>query len=126
MKKTLVILMMTAAICSFTLLTTFSEEKPIPIPPSKQRTNGDVKKGYDYLIAGDYVKGGIPLNVFMFGTMGQKTYLQRDGLNKNIGFAYTAVKASTTNGHWPTIPGRWFYGLHATCDDGCSSKWPHR
>ena len=94
MKKTLVILMMTAAICSFTLLTTFSEEKPIPIPPSKQRTNGDVKKGYDYLIAGDYVKGGIPLNVFMFGTMGQKTYLQRDGLNKNIGFAYTAVKAS--------------------------------
>ena len=93
MKKTLVILIMTTAIYSFTFLTKFSEEKPVPIPPSKQRTNGDVKKGYEYLVTGDYVKGGIPLNVFMFGTMGQKTYLQRDGLNKNIGFAYTAVKA---------------------------------
>ena len=94
MKKTLVLLIMSAAICSFTFLTKFTEEKPVPIPPSKQRTNGDVKKGYDYLVTGDYVKGGIPLNIFMFGTMGQKNYLQRDGLNKNIGFAYTAVKAN--------------------------------
>ena len=62
MKKTLVILMMTAAICSFTLLTTFSEEKPIPIPPSKQRTHGDVKKGYDYLVAGDYVDRRLETN----------------------------------------------------------------
>jgi len=94
MKKTLVLLILTTAICSFTFLAKFSEEKPVPIPPSKQRTNGDVKKGYDYLVTGDYVKGGIPLNVFMFGTMGQKAYLQRDGLNKNIGYAYTAVKAN--------------------------------
>jgi len=94
MKKALVLLILTSAICSFTFLAKFSEEKPVPISPSKQRTNGDVKKGYDYLVTGDYVKGGIPLSFFMFGTMGQKTYLQRDGLNKNIGFAYTAVKAN--------------------------------
>ena len=102
MKKTLVLLTLTAVICSFTFLSKFSEEKPVPIPPSKQRTNGDVKKGYDYLVTGDYVKGGIPLNVFMFGMMGQKTYLQRDGLNKNIGFAYTASKA--TNGEVLVAP----------------------
>ena len=94
MKKTLVLLITSAAIYSFTFISKLTEEKPVPIPPSKQRTNGDVKKGYDYLVTGDYVKGGIPLNVFKFGTMGQKAYLQREGLNKNIGFAFTAVKAN--------------------------------
>ena len=92
MKKTLVLLIMSAAIYSFTFISKLTEEKPVPIPPSKQRTNGDVKKGYDYLVTGGYVKGGIPLNIFMFGTMGQKNYLQRDGLNKNIGFASPPLK----------------------------------
>jgi mono/diheme cytochrome c family protein len=94
MKKTLVLLILTAAISSFTLLTRFYEDKPVPIPPSKQRTGGDSKKGYEYLVTGDYVKGGVPLNIFLLGTFGQKTYLQREGLNKNIGYAYTAVKAN--------------------------------
>jgi mono/diheme cytochrome c family protein len=93
MKKTTVILILFAAISSFTFITKFSEDKPVPIPPSKQRTNGDAKEGYSYLVTGDYVKGGLPLNIFLLGTFGQKTYLQRDGLNKNIGFAYTAIKS---------------------------------
>jgi hypothetical protein len=94
MKKTLVILVMTAVISSFAFITKLSEDKPIPIPPSQQRTNGNPKKGYDYLITGDYVKGGVPLNIFLLGTFGQKTYLQREGLNKNIGYAYTAITAN--------------------------------
>src|SRR6187455_3328111 len=93
MKKTFVMLILAAVITSFTLVTKFSEDKPVPIPPSKQRTNGNAQKGYSYLVTGDYVKGGVPLNVFLLGTFGQKTYLQREGFNKNIGYAFTAVKA---------------------------------
>jgi mono/diheme cytochrome c family protein len=94
MKKIIVLLTLTAVISSFALLTKGINDQPVSIPASKQRTNGDAKKGYDYLITGDYVKGGIPLNVFRFGTMGQKTYLQRDGLNKDINYAYTAITAN--------------------------------
>jgi hypothetical protein len=94
MKKTIVTLILSAAICSFTLITKFSEDKPVPIPLSKQRTNGDAKKGYNYLVTGDYVRGGVPLNIFLMGTFGQKTYMQREGLNKNINYAYTAIKAN--------------------------------
>jgi mono/diheme cytochrome c family protein len=93
MKKTIVLLILTAAISSFTLLTKYYDDTPVPIPPSKQRTFGDAKKGYEYLITGDYVKGGVPINIFLLGTMGQKTYLQRDGLNKNIGYGFTAITA---------------------------------
>jgi mono/diheme cytochrome c family protein len=102
MKKTTVILILFAAISSFTFISRFSEDKPVPIPPSKQRTQGNANKGYDYLVTGDYVKGGVPLNIFLLGTFGQKTYLQRDGLNKNVGYAYTAVKAN--NGEMLVAP----------------------
>jgi hypothetical protein len=102
MKKATVILILFAVISSFTFLTKLSEDKPVLIPPSKQRTSGNVNKGYDYLVTGDYVKGGVPLNIFLMGTLGQKTYLQREGLNKNIGYAYTAVKAS--NGEMLVAP----------------------
>jgi mono/diheme cytochrome c family protein len=71
------------------------EHDPVPIPPSTQRTGGDAQRGYDYLTTGDYVKGGIPYNIFMLG-MGkdQKKYLQRKGNNENITYEYTAVKAN--------------------------------
>jgi hypothetical protein len=94
MKKTTVLLILTAAISSFTLVSKLTGDEPVPIPASKQRTNGDAEKGYEYLVTGDYVKGGIPLNSFLFGTRGEKIYLQREGLNKNIGHAFTAIKAN--------------------------------
>ena len=102
MKKFSVLLILAAAISSFTFLTKFSGDEPVPIPPSRQRSNGDVKRGYDYLVTGDYVKGGVPINLFLMGTMGQKTYLQREGVNKNINYAFTAVTAS--NGEMLVAP----------------------
>lgn len=93
MKKITVLLVLTAAISSFTLLSKWNGEDPVSIPASKQRTNGDAKKGYDYLVTGDYVKGGIPLNTFLFAMKGQKNYLQREGLNEKINYAFTAITA---------------------------------
>lgn len=91
MKKLVVLLFIIVAVSSSALVITLTEDKPVPIPPSKQRTGGDLKKGYEYLITGDYVKSGIPYNIFLFGSANQKKYLQRDGLNKNIPHSYTAV-----------------------------------
>jgi mono/diheme cytochrome c family protein len=94
MKKTRLILILAAAIFSSAFLTKLTEDKPVPIPASKQRTGGDAAEGYNYLVTGDYVKGGVPLNFFLMSAFGQKTYLQREGLNKNLPYAYTAVKAN--------------------------------
>lgn len=70
-------------------------DKPVPIPPSKQRLGGDAQKGYKYLTTGDYVKGGVPYNFFLLGNGKNKpVYPQREGLSKDIPHQYTAVKAS--------------------------------
>ncbi len=70
------------------------ENDPVFIEPSRQRSGGDVQKGLDYLINGDYVKSGIPYNIFAlrFGK-DKKNYLQRNGNNANISYEYTAVNA---------------------------------
>lgn len=72
-----------------------NSDDPVPIPPSQQRTGGDVQKGYDYLINGDYVKSGIPYNVFLFGNgVDKRNFLKRDGVNANIPYEFTALKTA--------------------------------
>jgi mono/diheme cytochrome c family protein len=68
--------------------------EPVPIPASAQRTGGSAQKGYDYLITGDYVKGGIPMNVFRMAVGKSKPWMERSGLNSDIPHDYTAVKAA--------------------------------
>ncbi|MDP4217251.1 MAG: c-type cytochrome [Bacteroidota bacterium] len=75
------------------ILDDYSEDKPVPIPPSPQRS-GDVKKGYAYLTTGDYLKSGIPYGLFLIGTgRNRENYLQRDSPNTYISHEYTAVAA---------------------------------
>ncbi len=67
--------------------------KPIPIPPSPQRS-GDAAKGYQYLVSGDYVKGGLPYDLFLMGRGKDSTnFLHRTGLNATVGHDFTVVKA---------------------------------
>ena len=45
------------------------EPDPIPtgatkIEASAQRENGDPQKGYNYLVTGNYISSGIPLDIF--------------------------------------------------------------
>lgn len=86
---TLVLLSM---LCLTAFVAQLREDKPVPIPASRQRT-GDAIKGYDYLINGDYVKGGIPYNLFILGVGKGVNQLQRTGLNARLSHEYTAVKA---------------------------------
>jgi hypothetical protein len=78
------------------------ENESVYIPASPQRS-GDAATGYTYLTTGDYLKSGIPYSYFKlgFGRNGNN-FLKRDGLNKDIGHEYTAVKAS--NGETVVAP----------------------
>src|SRR5271154_6848107 len=71
----------------------FFKEEPVSIPASPQRS-GDAEKGYDYLVTGDYLKSGIPYNYFKLAYgKNNSSYLKRGGLNADISYEYTAVKA---------------------------------
>jgi mono/diheme cytochrome c family protein len=70
--------------------------EPVKIPASKQR-KGDAAKGYTYLTTGDYVKGGIPYDLYKMARGSDSVnYLKRTGLNATISHEYTSIKA--TNG----------------------------
>jgi Cytochrome c len=95
MKRPLLIVLFICLLC--TLFTAFIQQtdpdEPVKIPASKQR-KGNATKGYSYLTTGDYVKGGIPIDLFLLA-MGKNSanYLKRTGLNASISHEYTAVKA---------------------------------
>jgi len=92
MKQLLVTAILFVSCFLFAYTIEHKENDPVPIPPSKQRT-GDAAKGYQYLITGDYLKSGIPYSLFRLAFKNDSNDLQRDGLNKNLSYAYTAVKA---------------------------------
>lgn len=78
-------------------------DDPVPIPPSPQRTGGNATKGYDYLVNGDYIRSGLPLNAYLFGFgADSNNYLNRSGLNAKISHQFTAVKAA--NGETVVAP----------------------
>lgn len=89
-----------AALFIFFLLLFFSAfitgldgDKPVPVLPSPQRT-GDKQKGYDYLITGNYVRSGIPYQIFKLAGGSENTnYLQRTGANEKLPYSFTAVTA---------------------------------
>ncbi len=103
MRKILILSLLAAIIFFSAFLTNGRDDKPVYVPPSKQRTGGNEKKGYDYLVTGDYVRSGIPYNVFLFGSgLSTTNYLNRKGWNQNISHEYTAIKAS--NGEMLVAP----------------------
>lgn len=103
MKKWLVLTLIIISGVAFTGVLTNGVYEPVPIAPSVQRTGGNVQKGYEYLTTGDYVKGGIPYNMFKLGMGKSKTnYLERTGKNADISHEYTAV--TSTNGEILVAP----------------------
>src|SRR5688572_25441693 len=94
MKKWMVISFIVFTCLGFTRMLSGGEYDPVPIPPSTQRTGGDSTKGFEYLITGDYVKGGIPYSIFLLG-MGKdrKNHLERSGKNEKLSHEYTAITA---------------------------------
>ncbi|HEY0042492.1 MAG TPA: hypothetical protein VGB71_17585 [Flavisolibacter sp.] len=108
-----------------------SGDEPIPIPASKQRV-GDATKGYDYLVNGDYVRSGIPYNVYLFGAgADSNNFLKRTGLNAKVSHEFTAVKAKNgetvvapncMNCHAQVFEGKLIMGLGNSLVDFTKSK----
>jgi mono/diheme cytochrome c family protein len=96
MRQVIILLIIISCLAGFTTaITALRNGKPVAIPAGQQRTGGDSAKGYQYLVTGDYVKGGIPYNLFVMGMGKEKdNFLGRDGLNKNLSHEYTAVTSS--------------------------------
>ena len=95
MKKLLAVALLAGMSLGFTkLMKAPREERPVPIPASPQRS-GDAARGYRYLITGDYIKSGLPYDVFLMGFgKNSANLLQRDSLNAIVPPGYTAVKAA--------------------------------
>ena len=67
------------------------------------------------MVNGDYVKSGIPYNVFLFGNgVDKRNFLKRDGINANIPYEFTALK--TANGEVVVAPN--CLNCHAQVFDG--------
>jgi mono/diheme cytochrome c family protein len=64
------------------------------IPQEAQRTNGDPKKGYDYLVNGGYISVGIPWSGFHSAMTPLQDYDAlpgRTGKNAEVGYAYNVT-----------------------------------
>ncbi len=67
--------------------------RPVYIPESPQRS-GDPALGYTYVVEGDYLRSGIPYDLFILGYGKDRAhYLKRDSANREIPYNFTAVKA---------------------------------
>ena len=96
------------------------------LPASTQR-NGNVEKGYDYLVNGNYVDGGIPLSLWNSLRASDNTnVLKRQGDNAKVGYQYTvittsnntrAVGANCLNCHASYINNEFVMGLGNTTFD---------
>ncbi len=71
----------------------FDARGRMPLPESRQRS-GDPAKGRDYLLNGDYLKSGVPLDIYRL-VAGSKSAneLGREGENATLPAAMTAVTA---------------------------------
>ena len=126
MKKSLLLLTLSFVV----IIASCKKDQPDPpggtdyeltqLPPSSQRS-GDATAGYDYLIYGDYVGGGVPYDAFLLG-FGQdnSNVLNRTGDNAVIPPAYTAidafngvrvVSANCLQCHGQELNGEYYIGL---------------
>lgn len=91
MKKYFVLILILSVCFSFSVFN--REGDPVPIPKSSQRV-GNANAGFDYMINGDYVKSGIPLNLYYLLFKKESTdILNRGGENGKMRFDFNAVKA---------------------------------
>jgi len=125
MKKVLVIAIIIITCLSFRLLL-IHEDEPIPVPPSKQRT-GNAEDGFKYMVTGDYVNSGLPLNLYYLALKKEKTdLLGRGGDNATVRYDFNVVKAfngedivvpNCLQCHAETFNGKLMIGLGNTTGD---------
>ena len=112
MKKIIATIIIIITCISFVAIT--SNEDPIPILPSQQRI-GNADSGYHYIITGDYLKSGLPLNLYHLALKKEKTNpLNREDDNAEVRYDFNVVKAD--NGEKVVVPN--CFQCHAQVFDG--------
>ena len=102
------------------------------LEPSAQRP-GDAARGWDYLVYGDYVSSGVPLEVFRKAAGASELDLGRSGSAQGLLYRFNAVR--TAEGvevaapncltcHAETISGRLVVGLGNNSDDHTTHQAP--
>lgn len=75
------------------LQSSFTEKAIYPIEPYQQDTTGDPVAGYAYLVYGDHIGNGIPIDIFSkYFPRVEDTVLKRKGENRTIPYGYNAFK----------------------------------
>jgi cytochrome c5 len=102
MKKISFILSFIFIVVTFTQAINYLHTEPTYIPETIQK-KGDAKKGYEYLINGDFLKSGIPYDFFiLFYGKNKTNYLQRTGKAANVEHGFNVINAP--NGVEVVIP----------------------
>lgn len=77
-------------------------EIPVQVPKSTQRS-GDARKGFRYITEGDFLKSGMPYDLFTFFSPGNtQNLLEREGDNSVLPYSFNAVSAP--NGEKIVVP----------------------
>ena len=66
---------------------------PTPPPADEDAPAGDPEKGYEFLLYGDYIGGGIPLDIWnatLGANAGPDPFIERTGMNATIPRTFTA------------------------------------
>ncbi|HUC82122.1 MAG TPA: hypothetical protein VMR70_14555 [Flavisolibacter sp.] len=114
MRKSFLLFLLICAVAFSAFIIRQGGDEPVVIPASQQRI-GDAAKGYDYLTNGDYVRSGIPYQVYLFGAgADSNNFLRRTGMNAKVSHEFTAVKAK--NGETVVAPN--CMSCHAQVLDG--------
>ena len=94
-KKTVVIIIISFAAC-ISIAAINKDKHPaagVYIEPSEQRS-GDAKKGYDYLVNGDYLKSGLGYSYYvLLNGKDKKNYLGRTGKAANVSYNFNLIKS---------------------------------
>lgn len=91
---TLIAVIGIAACISIAAINPGNNSKPgVYIEPSEQRT-GDPKKGYDYLVNGDYLKSGLGYNYYvLLNGKDRNNHLGRTGKAANVSYNFNLIKS---------------------------------
>lgn len=94
MKRVMLFMLLSTGFAATAFFTGPPDTRPVPIAPSPQRV-GDSAAGYQYLITGNYVRSGLPYNLFRMGMGNSKSLnLGRTGANAQLPYSFTAVTAA--------------------------------
>ncbi|GEO11653.1 c-type cytochrome [Segetibacter aerophilus] len=100
-RKQLVVIIIITAFAMLGIAAITIENEPfkegVYIEPSEQQS-GDIKKGFDYLVNGDYLKSGLNYNYYvLLNGKDKRNHLNRTGKAANVAYNFNLIKTRNSN-----------------------------